>query len=88
MPTISIFFGILIRMYARDHGRPHFHAVYQADEAVYDVQTAEVIEGKLPRAADRIVREWCAAHRQELLDNWQRGRNRQPMVRIPGADND
>jgi len=28
MPEISRFFGIVIRMYFDDHGRPHFHAVY------------------------------------------------------------
>lgn len=67
-------------MYTRDHGRPHFHAIYQADEAVFDVETAEIIEGRLPRAADRIVREWCTNHRQELMDNWQRGNARQCFV--------
>lgn len=29
-PTISAFFGILIRMYYKEHGIPHFHAEYQA----------------------------------------------------------
>ncbi|WP_407635395.1 DUF4160 domain-containing protein [Marinobacter nauticus] len=28
MPTISEFFGILIRMYYDDHNPPHFHAYY------------------------------------------------------------
>ena len=28
MPTLSIFFGIVIRMYFDDHPPPHFHAIY------------------------------------------------------------
>jgi len=26
MPVISTFFGIVIRMFYREHGLPHFHA--------------------------------------------------------------
>lgn len=33
MPTISIFYGIAIRMYYQDHAPPHFHAVYAEQEA-------------------------------------------------------
>jgi len=88
MPTISMFFGIMIRMYNRDHGKPHFHAIYQAYDAVFDIETGELREGELPRTASRIVSEWSQRHRDELLENWRRGRARQPMQRIPGADND
>jgi hypothetical protein len=28
VPTISRFYGIVIRMYFSDHAPPHFHAVY------------------------------------------------------------
>jgi len=35
MPTISEFFGILIRMYWDDHPPPHFHALYAEHEAQY-----------------------------------------------------
>ena len=88
MPTVSVFFGIMIRMYHRDHGKPHFHAIYQAYDAVFDIETGELREGELPRAASRIVSEWSQRHRDELMENWRRGRARQPMQRIPGADND
>lgn len=33
MPTVSRFFGIVIRIYAREHGVPHFHAYYGEGEA-------------------------------------------------------
>ncbi|MCC7358009.1 MAG: DUF4160 domain-containing protein [Anaerolineales bacterium] len=34
MPTISEFFGIVIRMYFNDHLPPHFHAFYGEPEGV------------------------------------------------------
>ena len=37
MPTISIFYGIVIQMFWRDHIPSHFHALYGEDEAVFDV---------------------------------------------------
>ena len=40
MPTISMFYGILIRMFFRDierHHVPHIHADYQGKVAVYSI---------------------------------------------------
>lgn len=88
MPTISMFFGIVIRMYHRDHGRPHFHAIYQGQDAVFDIASGEIVEGELPRAATRLVKEWLEHHRDDLNANWVRARARQRLERIPGADND
>ncbi len=38
MPTISVFYGIVIQMYWKDHGPPHFHALYAEHEALVDIQ--------------------------------------------------
>jgi hypothetical protein len=57
MPTISEFYGILVRMFWNDHPPPHFHAVYAEDEAKIDIQTLEVTEGSLPRRALGLVLE-------------------------------
>ena len=88
MPVISYFFGIYIRMYFDDHGPPHFHAEYQGSEAFVSIGTGEVLEGRLPTRAARLVKEWSLAHREELMQNWLRGRAFEPMQRIPGADVD
>ena len=58
MPTISAFYGILIRMFYSDHPPPHFHARYGDFEATVDIGTLEVIEGQLPSRALNLVREW------------------------------
>lgn len=86
MPTIAYFYGIAIRMYYVDHPPPHFCAEYAGHEANVSIETGEIIAGDLPRNAARIVREWALAHQAELLDNWNRCRAAQPLLRIPGAD--
>jgi len=72
VPTISRFYGIVIRMYFADHAPPHFHAVYAGEEAVIAIATLEVLRGALPDRALRMVREWASIHRDELDANWER----------------
>ena len=88
MPTIAWFYGIAIRMYVRDHPPPHFEAIYGEHEANVSIETGEVIEGKLPRAAARLVREWTLAHQEELRNNWRRARAGEQPERIAGLDAD
>lgn len=48
MPTISMFYGIIIRMYnTGEHNPPHFHASYQGQQAVFNMDS-ELIEGSMP----------------------------------------
>ena len=58
-------------MYFGDHNPPHFHAIYQEDTAEYDINTLEVIRGKLPSRAHSLVLEWASLHRVELMEDWQ-----------------
>jgi hypothetical protein len=37
MPVITRFYGIVIRMYFREHGVPHFHAVYGDAVGVFEI---------------------------------------------------
>ncbi len=71
MPTISRFYGIVIRMYFSDHAPPHFHAVYSGEEAVIAIATGDILRGALPHRALRMVREWASIHRDELVANWE-----------------
>jgi hypothetical protein len=88
VPIISIFFGIVIRMYHDDHPPPHFHASYQGFEAFVAIETGEVLYGRLPGKAARLVRQWALDHREELMSNWARGEALLPMEMIAGADAD
>lgn len=85
MPRISSFYGITIWMYYdedRHMGRPHFHARYGEDEASIDIESLEILAGRMPRRARGLVTEWALAHRTQLRDNWLRARESQPLVPI------
>jgi hypothetical protein len=84
VPTISVFYGIVIAMYWGEHAPPHFHALYAEDEAIVDIRTLEIIRGGLPRRARALVLEWAHEHRDELSRNWDLcARNRQPTTIAP-----
>ena len=70
MPTISVFYGILIQMFWREHAPPHFHALYAEHEALIDIRTLTVMRGSLPRRALTLVQEWATLHRDELMEDW------------------
>jgi hypothetical protein len=86
MPSISQFFGIVIRMYYNDHAPPHFHAEYGSDEAIYEIATLEVLRGHLPRRAHALVVEWATLHCSELYDNWERARQAVPLSKVAPLD--
>lgn len=82
MPEVSRFLGIVIRMFAPEHNPPHFHAYYNAFEAVFTIEPLEMIEGKLPPRIHGIVIEWADYHQKELMENWHRLRNDQTVKKI------
>ncbi len=72
MPTISVFYGIVIRMFVRDHPPPHFHVRYGEHRARVSIETSELLDGRLPPRVERLVRQWTEIHRGELAENWRR----------------
>ena len=74
MPIISMFYGILIRMYLIDnqhHNLAHIHAKYAEFEASIGIADGEVLAGNLPRKQLRLVQAWIELHRDELLADWE-----------------
>jgi hypothetical protein len=72
MPVITRFYGILIKMYFKEHGVPHFHAVYAEFNGVFDIRTLEMIERDLPRRAQKLIRDWAKPYQEELLKMWKK----------------
>lgn len=71
MPVISMFFGIVIRMYYQEHGPPHFHAEHRDDRATFTFD-GDVLAGAIgSRTARRRIERWAALHRRELEANWE-----------------
>jgi len=70
VPTICVFYGILVKMYWDDHAPPHFHVEYAEYRAQYRIETLELMRGALPRRAHALVLEWATMHRTELMEDW------------------
>ena len=84
MPSISSFYGIIIRMYFQDNDRhkmPHIHVYFAEDEAVFDL-TGEIIAGDFPKKQAVYVKAWCLLHEEELSANWKLAVNGEEVYRI------
>ena len=60
MPTLSMFFGIIIRMYyaPKEHNPAHIHVYYQDSIAVINILNCELMEGDLAARQMRLVLAW------------------------------
>lgn len=85
MPVISMFYGIIIRMYGLDtqhHNLPHLHAQYTEFEASISLESGEILAGTLPRKQLRLVQAWIELHRDELMADWQLSANGESPYKI------
>ena len=85
MPILSIFYGIVVRMYFFDdkqHRVPHVRAECSGDEAVFAIPTGEVLAGKLSSGKTRLVQAWIEIHSDELLADWQLAVNGEEVFKI------
>lgn len=69
MPRICEFGGIVISMYRREHGLPHFHTNSGEHQAVIGIESLAILPGRLPGQVRRLVLEWAALPQAELADN-------------------
>lgn len=84
MPTLCMFYGIIIRMYAESgcqHNRPHIHAAFSGHEVVVDLD-GEVIEGEMPKGKMKLLLAWMELHRDELEANWKLLCDGEPAFKI------
>ena len=84
MPTISMFYGILIRMFREANGKhntPHLHASYAEHVASIDFD-GNVLEGSMPRKQLNLIISWIEIHRDELEANWKLLCENEPFFKI------
>jgi hypothetical protein len=86
MPTLSMFDGIKILMYYRDHHPPHFHVERADESAEVGIDPIVILEGELSRPTRAKVFEWAAIHQAELRANWELARAGLPLLQIPPLD--
>ena len=82
MPIIARFYGIIIKMYFKEHGIPHFHAIYGEYNGIFSIETLEMIEGDLPNRAQKMIKEWGMMYKDELMKLWKT----QKFRKLPGLE--
>ncbi|MDP3293887.1 MAG: DUF4160 domain-containing protein [Nevskia sp.] len=85
MPTISTFYGIIIRMYFFDthqHAIPHIHASHGDDAAVFSLDDGSVLAGSLPIRQTRLVQAWIELRTEQLQADWALATQGEPLFKI------
>jgi len=87
MPPVSHPFkkgALVVLMNYNDHDPPHVHVKYQGDVRSYriEIRTREWMKpgDELPANLKKMVEGWVEAHEQELLEQWDRAQNHQPII--------
>jgi hypothetical protein len=74
MPTISMFYGILVAMFFEDtdrHGLPHIHVRYAGEKASIAIEDGRILAGGIPSKQLKMVQAWIEIHKDELLADWE-----------------
>jgi hypothetical protein len=72
MPYVSMFFGIIIRMFFSEHNPHHFHAEYQGTEGIFNFD-GNMLQGNIQSGtALGLIKEWAILRKTELEENWKK----------------
>jgi len=85
MPVISMFYGIIVRMFFMDtdkHHAPHIHVQYAEETAVIRIPDGVVLEGEIKSPKLKLIQAWIEIHQDELMADWQISVEGQPVFRI------
>jgi hypothetical protein len=87
MPVISMFYGIIIRMFFLDnkeHKLPHIHIEYAEFKAVIQIPNGNVLAGEFPNHKLKLVFAWIEIHKDELLADWHLAVEGSQIFKIDG----
>ena len=85
MPTISMFYGILVTILFEGNERrhlPHFHVRYQDFKAAIAIEDGRVLAGDFPSKQLKLVQAWVELHRDDLFADWELAANGEEPFRI------
>ncbi len=74
MPTISMFYGILVAILFEDNDRhhlPHIHIRYAGTKASIAIEDGRILAGSIPSKQLKLVQAWIEIHKDELLADWE-----------------
>ena len=72
---------IVVSMYNREHGPPHFQAYYGEYQVTVQIRSG-MVRGEFPPRALRHLIEWYDLHRAERMRNRELAANEEPLERI------
>ena len=81
MPTISMFYGIIISMFYNEHNPPHLHAEYQGYKAVFDFE-GNLMKGTFPTKQTKLVVAWIEIHQDAIAANWELAQKKELLYKI------
>ena len=85
MPVISMFYGIIVRMFFMDnkeHKLPHIHVEYGEVHAVLSIPDCKILAGDFPKNKLKLVEAWMEIHNDELLADWKLAVSGQSVFKI------
>lgn len=72
MPVIQRFPNCRVVINARDHAPPHFHVRMNDGREVWvDIETLEILSGRVSMREISDVLAWAGAHRKMLLEKFE-----------------
>ena len=87
MPTISMFYGILVSIFFEEserHHTKHIHVRYSGQKASIAIEDGRVLAGKIPPKQLKLVQAWIEIHQDELFADWDLASNgEQPFPVAP-----
>ena len=85
MPTISMFYGILVAMFFEDtdrHNLPHIHVRYTGEKASIAIEDGRVLAGSIPPKQLKMVQAWIEIHKEDLMIDWKLAVAGEPVFKI------
>ena len=66
----------------QQHNLPHIHVHFQDDEAIIEIPTSKLLQGKLPKPQQKLVDAWVEIHKDELMADWELAVNGESVFKI------
>ena len=85
MPVISMFYGIIVRMFFMDnkeHFAPHIHVEYAEYNVVLSIPEGNILAGNFPKDKLKLVWAWMEIHKDELMADWELAVNGEEPYKI------
>ena len=73
MPLMSMFYGIIIRLYFYDKGKhsvAHINAECGEFEVSFEIGTGEILSRSMPNKKIKLLQAWMEIHQEKLIADW------------------